>query len=365
MASIVFADTTGRYDGSDLERKPLGGTESSLVYLARALAQRGHQVTAITNCERVVVDHDVTWRPFSAELPETCDLYIPLQHPRLFGLIKRPRRLAVWVVWRGNNLKHYKQLWWMWWYRPIPVLMSLMQVGQYSRLLPRRNPHIVIPLGLPDDIRGRPALSEPPGPEFIFASNPTRNLNGIVRIFVERILPARPDAKLRIFGTIAAVVDPWKEWQGGVLPPNVPEAARRAIEIRTAASRVELIAAMRSARAMIYLGHKTEAFCLALAEAQALGLPCVVAPVAVLPERVIDGVTGFVRGDEAGFAEAALALANDDQVWRRQHEAALKLQQGLSWAEVAIRFEQALLSDRIELRNDGADAVAESAGASI
>jgi glycosyltransferase involved in cell wall biosynthesis len=239
----------------------------------------------------------------------------------------------------------------MWWYRPIPILMSLMQVRQYSPFLPHRNPHIVIPHGLPDDIRGQPVLSEAPGPEFIFASNPARNLEGIVRIFAERILPARPDARLRVFGTIAAVADPWKEWQGKSLPPNLSDAARRAIEIRTAVPRAELMAAMRSARAMIYLGHKTEAFCLALAEAQALGLPCVVAPVAVLPERVIDGVTGFVRGDDASFAEAALSIANDDQLWRRQHEAALKFQQGLSWSEVAVRFEEALLSDMIPLRH--------------
>jgi glycosyltransferase involved in cell wall biosynthesis len=73
----------------------------------------------------------------------------------------------------------------------------------------------------------------------------------------------------------------------------------------------------------------------------------------VLPERVIDGVTGFVRGDDASFAEAALSLANDDKLWRRQHEAALKLQRGLSWSEVAARFEQALLSDMIALRQQG------------
>ncbi len=351
MVSIVFADSTGRYDGTDLERRPLGGTESSLVRLARALAERGHEVTAVTNCDRVVVDRGVTWRPFGSELPETCDLYIPLQHPRLFGLIRRPRRLAVWVLWRGNNLKHYKQIWRMWWYRPIPVLVSLMQVQQYSPFLPPRNPHIVIPLGLPDDIRGQPVLETAPPPEFVFASNPARNLRGVVRIFSERILPSRPDAKLKVFGTIAAVGDPWKEWLGTSLPENISDAARRAIEIRTAVPRMEVMSAMRAARAMIYLGHKTEAFCLALAEAQALGLPCVVAPIAVLPERVIDGVTGFVRGDDASFADAALSLANDDQLWRQQHQAALALQQGLSWSEVALRFEQALLSDKIALRS--------------
>jgi glycosyltransferase involved in cell wall biosynthesis len=261
--------------------------------------------------------------------------------------VRKPKRLAVWAIWRPNNLKHYKQLPRMWWYRPVPLLMSLFQITEYSPVLPRRNPHIVIPLGLPDDIRGLPPLATPPGPDLIFASNPTRNLRGVVDIFVERILPKRPDAKLRIFGAISPLEDPWAMWNGTFLPPNLSPEVRSHIEIVASAPRAHLIEAIRNSRAMTYLGHKTEAFCLALAEAQALGTPCVVAPIAVLPERVIDGVTGFVREGGAAFANATLALLNDDALWRRQHEAALRLQQGLSWDEMAARFETALLSDMI------------------
>jgi glycosyltransferase involved in cell wall biosynthesis len=107
-----------------------------------------------------------------------------------------------------------------------------------------------------------------------------------------------------------------------------------------------LIDAMRDSRVMLYLGHKVEAFCLALAEAQALGVPAVIAPVAVLPERVIDGVTGFHHADPERFAEAAVSLLTDDALWRRQHEAALRLQQGIDWAEHAARLERALLGDQ-------------------
>jgi glycosyltransferase involved in cell wall biosynthesis len=109
------------------------------------------------------------------------------------------------------------------------------------------------------------------------------------------------------------------------------------------ASRAELLAAVRRSRVMLYLGHKVEAFCFSLAEALAMGVPCVVAPVAVLPERVVDGVTGFVRSDPQEFADAALALLGDDALWRRQHEAALTLQQGISWDEHAARFEAAVM----------------------
>ncbi len=358
MVSIVFADTTGRYDGRDLERRALGGTESSVIRLARELVRRGHRVTVISNCEGVIEDNGVRWQPFGADVPNDCDLYVPIQHPKLLGLV-RARRTALWVLWRPNNLKHYKQLPRMWWHRPVPILMSLFQVAQYSPWLPRRDPQLIIPLALPDDIRGLPPLIAPPPPELVFASNPARNLFGVMRIFVDRILSVRPDARLKVFGAVTSAADPWTAW-GGLVPQDLSPQAKAAIGIRTAVPREEMMQDIRNSRAMIYLGHKTEAFCLSLAEAQALGVPCVVAPVAVLPERVVDGVTGFVRGDEHGFAAAALSLLNDDALWRKQHEAALRLQQGLSWPEYAERFEAALVSDWISADRSWSAAVGQA-----
>lgn len=345
MATIVFADYTGSYDGRDLERRAIGGTESSVIRLSRELGARGHEVTVISNCVNEIVDHGVKWLPFGSTFPQECDLFVPIQHPDLLGLVPDARRRALWVLWQPNELKHYKKIARMWWHRPVPVLMSKHQVRIYSPFLPRRNPHIIIPLGLPDDVRGMPSLQSPPGPQLIFASNPQRQLNALVQLWADKILPARPDARLQIFGSVRPVADPWAEWSGNVLPAGLPENVSDSITITTAAPREALIAAMRQSRAMIYFGHKVEAFCLALAEAQALGLPCVVAPTTVLPERVIDGVTGFVREPGPDFAEAALALLNDDALWRRQHEAALKYQQGASWAEIAERWENTLLAD--------------------
>jgi glycosyltransferase involved in cell wall biosynthesis len=90
---------------------------------------------------------------------------------------------------------------------------------------------------------------------------------------------------------------------------------------------------------MLYRGDPGETFCLALAEAQAMGLPAVVKPLGSTPERVIDGVTGRVAEDDDGFAAAAVALLRDDNLWRRSHLAALERQRGLSWDAVAARFE--------------------------
>jgi hypothetical protein len=351
MASIVFADSTLHYDGRDLERRPLGGTETSVIRCARELAKRGHQVTAFTNCDGPIEHEGVAWRPLSSTPPRECDLYIACHQPHLLSFVRRPKRRALWVLWPVNQLRHYKKVWRMWLYRPIPILVSHHQAATYSRLLPRRNPHIVLPFGLPDDIRGQPPLAAVPRRHAIFASNPTRNLRRLVEVWASSILPRVPEAVLDVYGVhrLAPGEDAWTAWEGQMLPPGMPDHVKASVRVHPSVSRKDLIGAMRASRAMLYLGHRAESFCISAAEAQALGVPAVFAPVTALPERVIDGVTGFVRADEGEFAERAVALLTDDALWRRQHEAALQYQQGISWSEHAGRLEAALLADQIPI----------------
>jgi len=348
MAHFIFADKTGQYDGRDLERRPLGGTESSVIRCARALALRGHRVEVYSNCTAPVSDHGVLWRPLTEPRPESCDVYVACHQPELLGFVKRPRRRVIWVLWPVNQLRHYKKLWRSWWYRPIPILVSLYQARTYSRLLPHHDPQFVLPLALPDDIRGFSPISSVPPPRAIFASNPQRNLRRLVEIWAQHILPKVPNAALDVYGVHGAArnEDAWAAWEGNLLPSGLSGAVKASIVIHPSQSRAGLADAMRHARVMLYLGHKAESFCLSVAEAQALGVPAVVAPVTALPERVIDQVTGFVRDDDKQFADAAVALLTDDALWRRQHEAAIRYQQGISWSEHAGRLESFLLGDK-------------------
>jgi glycosyltransferase involved in cell wall biosynthesis len=90
---------------------------------------------------------------------------------------------------------------------------------------------------------------------------------------------------------------------------------------------------------MLYRGDPGETFCLALAEAQAMGVPAIVQPLGSAPERIIDGTTGRVAENADGFATAAIATLRDDALWRQWHVAALAKQGGSSWDAVAGRFE--------------------------
>ena len=117
--------------------------------------------------------------------------------------------------------------------------------------------------------------------------------------------------------------------------------------------RKALAAALLDARVMLYRGDPGETFCLALAEAQAMGVPAVVEPLGSTSERVIDGVTGRVAEDDHAFVAAAVALLRDDGLWRRWHLAALERQRGLPWDAVGARFEALIFDEPNERRLPG------------
>ncbi len=345
MGRIVIADSTNHYDGRDLTRRPIGGTETSVIQLAEALARRGHEVACRTSTPDRVFHNGVTWMPLGTPDAEACDVFLAVQHPELLGLARRARRRALWVVWPPGGFRRRQRALRLWWHRPRPVFVSEFQVRAYPRWLPGPRPLAVIPFGLPDAVRGRPPLLSAPPPRAVFASNPQRDLRWLLELWGRAILPAVPAAELHLYGLRDYAYrygDPWEETEhrlGQFLPGDLSPAARASLRPHAPAPREELWTAMRRARVMLYGGHRAEAFCLSVAEAQALGVPAVVRPIAVLPERVRDGVTGFVVPDDEAFARRAIALLTDDGLWRAQHEAALRLQQGWSWDQMAARFE--------------------------
>ena len=92
---------------------------------------------------------------FGSTPPESCDAYVAAHQPEPIGFVRNPKRRAIWVLWPVSQLKHYKKIWRMRLYRPIPILLSRYQADTYAPFLPRYDPHIVVPHGLPDDVRGR------------------------------------------------------------------------------------------------------------------------------------------------------------------------------------------------------------------
>src|SRR5205085_10723526 len=198
----------------------------------------------------------------------------------------------------------------------------------------------ISPYGILDSFR-HAELREPPPPRAVFTSNPLRGLDWLLDQWTARIRPALPQAKLHIFAgpTVYRGVAAESEKRMETVLARVADMQAHGVRRHAPVGREMLALVLAGAHVMIYRGDPGETFCLALAEAQAMGVPAVVQPIGAVGERVIDGATGCVASNDATFAKAAVALLRDDELWRKYHRNALASQRGLAWDEVAAQFE--------------------------
>lgn len=101
MARIVMADDGIAFDAETMATQPLGGAESSFVFLAEELARRGHQVVVRNHCPRAEMVRGVDWAPIDGDagpyagMPQHADLYIANRGDKLLPLMPGARRTAL------------------------------------------------------------------------------------------------------------------------------------------------------------------------------------------------------------------------------------------------------------------------------
>jgi len=227
-------------------------------------------------------------------------------------------------------------------YRPTIVVTGRYHESTVPDWVPRGGLEL-IPYGVLDRFRGA-AERQPPPPRAVFTSNPLRGLDWLLDLWTARIAPQVPGAELHVYAGPAVY--------GGVAAGAAPQMAivlaradaLHGIGVRRhpPVGRDRLAEILTEARVMLYRGDPGETFCLALAEAQAMGVPAVVQPIGSVAERVVDGRTGRVAVSDGEFVEAAIAVLRDDGLWRRWHRGALATQRGLGWREIAARYEALL-----------------------
>lgn len=338
MAEVVMADDGIPFDGAMAETGPLGGAETAFVALAEALAARGHRVEARSNCRVRVCHQGVAWAPLASDIPDACDLYIGNRGHRVIGLVRYARRRVFWLHNPARYLKKPHFALRLAWYQPTIVTTSLYHASTMPKSLIFGG-HEVIPYGVLDSFRAA-GPREPPPPRATFTSNPLRGLDWLLDLWAARIAPAVPEAELHVFSGPAVYGSAIKRAsEMETVLARTAAFRSQGVRLHTPVGHGALALMLAGARVMLYRGDPGETFCLALAEAQAMGVPAVVQPLGSVAERVADGVTGRVATTDDEFVDAAVALLCDDELWRRYHQAALASQRGLSWDEVAAKFE--------------------------
>lgn len=334
---IVMADIGIPFDGERFRAGPLGGAETAFVELAEALAARGHQVAAYASTDRASETAGVSWRPVSDGLPEDADLYVANRSWKLLSGVARARKRLFWIHNPAGYLMKLRYLARMLRHRPTVVFSG----GYHASTLPNWAPtggRAVIPYGISELFRTVTPAAAPPPPRALFVSNPLRGLDWLLDVWERLILPKAPGAELHLYAGPAVYAGGGKHGQA---MQAVLDRAKRAsgVLLQAPVGKTELAGVYASARVMLYGGDVGETFCLAVGEAQAAGLPCVLRPIGSLPERIVADRTGFLAADDSAFAEQAIRLLSDDALWSAQQAASLATQRARGWDQVAAEFE--------------------------
>ncbi|SCA56896.1 conserved hypothetical protein [Candidatus Terasakiella magnetica] len=341
MAKIVFADDGIEFDGKTLEQRALGGVESSVIMMMEEFAKRGHEVIVRNKCKEAMVYKGVDWAPIEQGLPEEADLYIANRGDKLIDLMPKAKKTVFWTHNPCKYMVKWRYLKKFWKVRP-----TIVFIGEYhATTLPSWVPdggRRVIPYGIPEIFRHATVRSQAPAPRAVFTSNPLRSLNWLLDRWEQEIRPASPKAELHVFGgpAVYGAVGAEKAALMDEIFKRAKAMADQGIVLRGPATKQELIEELQQARIMTFRGDINETFCLAVAEAQALGTPTVVQDYGSMYERVVDGKTGTVAKDDETFSQGAIKLLNDDEHWFEQHKNCLKTQRSWGWEQACAAFEE-------------------------
>lgn len=276
--------------------------------------------------------------------PHAPDLYIANRGHRLIDLVPQARRTAFWLHNPASYLLKWRYMRPLWRRRPTIVFTGRFHKSTYPEWAPG-GPRKIIPHGISEHfIETGPDSHAAPAPQAIFVSNPLRSLDWLLDLWVREIVPLVPRAVLQVFATAdhPAIASPKNRERAARILQRARSLERAGIRVQDLVTKQELAQVYRTTRVIPYRGDSGETFCLALAEAQAMGVPAVVQAVRSVPERVIDGVTGYVARNDREFVSRLLSLLRDDDLWLAQHREALKRQRQWTWDRAAAEFEQLL-----------------------
>jgi glycosyltransferase involved in cell wall biosynthesis len=329
MIRIDFLYQNQAFSGETLRSQSMGGTESSVVQLAEALARRGNDVCVFNAIAAPRHEFGVQWRPLAqAASYARGQTGIAVANPKLFnGLTFRSH-----IFWLHNPLKSWRQirrgnvgpL-----FRTLPHYVIL---GEYHGThVPRWFPssgRTIIHHGVHEDFFRKAPAAASPSPRAIFTSQPYRGLDWVLGLWPE-IKRQVPGASLDIFAPKAHQAE-----------ANAKKAALDGVHVRGSIARPELVEELASARVLLIPGHRDETYCLAAAEATAAGVPIVTLGTGSLSERVRDGETGLIARSREAFIVQAVSLLSDDKLWSAMHHACLADARVTGWDARAEEWEQ-------------------------
>ncbi|MFH1140045.1 MAG: glycosyltransferase family 4 protein [Pseudomonadota bacterium] len=339
---IGFYTEGPAFDGGTLDSRALGGSETALIQAARALADRGCEVTVFNNCEAPGTHRGVSYYPrpsFPRHAAAGFDVFIV---SRFYGFFQVPFPAGMKVLWNHDTLDRPDGL------RAVQdrvdlfFVLSDFQARNYLTRLPRLEPRLIVTRnGVDLDLINRAATGATRDQNTVmYASRPERGLKVLLENIWPEMIKARPNLTLRLCGyqgDPAACVPGLEKLYADIdlLVRTTPGVAPLG-----ALAKHDYYRCLASSALMIYPCSFPEISCLAALEAQASGTPILTTDDFALSETVrtdffkVPGRPGAPEYDREFISRALYLLDNREKT--------------LAWAEKAREEVTALYSwDRI------------------
>jgi len=304
--------------GATIYEAPLGGSEKAVVYLARELARRGHEVSVYTSGQPGIYEK-VSYLPMQSlqMSPPSCDIHISSRWLDILGTVECQAS----VLWLHDLPQHGQVI----------HAHHVVCISEYQRTVWKfapDNPFLhTIGDGVDTSLFTGRERRDPN--RLIWASNPDRGVYLACKIFKEQVLPRWPDMEFHIYGRYS--IYGWTpQAELPYLPP--PSWLGENIFLHEPLPALGLAREMMRAHAVFYPTFWPETFCMAALEAQAAGTPVISNALGALPETVVGGILGN------DFVNAISQLQNQNR-WDKLSKLGKAQAEKFSWASIALQWE--------------------------
>ncbi len=360
---IAFYHRGILFNGDSIYQRPMGGTESALIYIARALAQYGHEVYVFNDCELAGdyqgVHYDTAANFLKKANQLKFDILISIRH-LLPLLVKKFAKVHILlspdavdqpflhntfpIHFSWNNKQVEVGMWSL--ADVHPYLDAIFCVGKWQAAsfvnrfnIPLRKLKVVYNGVWLDDFPAYRPLSERKK-QIVYTSTPFRGLEYLLKYF-PKIRDAIPDVEcvvmsgMQLYGYSSD--DDKKMYQ------HIYQLAEQpGVKLLGPLKKSEMNKILSESMLLAYPNHFQETFCIAALEAQAAGLPIVCSKLAGLEERVENNVHGYLiagtpqeAGYEMQFVDAVKKILQNPILWE---------QMSLSATQIAKQYNYHLLA---------------------
>ena len=311
---ICFLDNTKfKYSYLDKHSPLLRGAETILINLTENLKMLGHEVTVFNNCSDDIDNNSSNWFNINKVNKQmNFDIAVANADMRLLDTITAKKKFIisyslqsiVKFLRKGQLISYFKN-------KPTILLIGKYHMKNRSKLLSLFGSKI-IDIAIDDLFLNTKLTNNIDGNLAIFTSRPDRNLDILIKIWSENILPNFKNAKL-------------------LTTPTEVVSQSSNIIFRKMDSQENLIKDLLRSKVFLAPGHKAELFCLAAEEARELCLPIVTLGIGSLSERVTHEKTGFIAKNNKDFADYTIELFKNKDLWNSIRANLINLRGSRNW----------------------------------